>query len=279
MSYLSARLVCPCCTQRETWRSLWSISPSIWRVFGGTDGSAYPTRNARSPGSDPVGAARCERCVRQRRIFSYHDGHKVFSKLNLHLEPGQRIGLIGRSGSGKATLFALLQRLQDVQSGRILIDGQDISRVTQESLRASISVVPQDTSLFQRSLMENIRYGRPDASDQEVLEAATAARCIDFIKALPAGFVPVAGEKGAKLSGRPSANASPLPAHSSRSAPILLLDEATSSLNAESEEAIRAAQDSTHARANSCNCAPDFKSAQFRPDYFVTIWPDCGWPS
>ena len=113
--------------------------------------------------------------------FRYPDGHQVFEHLQLPLEPGQRVGLVGRSGGGKSTLFALLQRLYDLQGGRILIDGQDISRVTQESLRDAIAVVPQDISLFHRSVLENIRYGRPDASDDMVLEAAVAARC-DFIE-------------------------------------------------------------------------------------------------
>jgi ATP-binding cassette subfamily B protein len=172
--------------------------------------------------------------------FSYPDGHEVFTGLNLYLGPDQRIGLVGRSGAGKSTLFALLQRLHDVHSGRILVDGQDISRVTQESLRASISVVPQDTSLFQRSLMENIRYGRPDASDEEVFEAADAARCLEFIEALPAGFDTIAGERGAKLSGGQRQRIAIARAFL-KDASILLLDEATSALDSESEEAIREA--------------------------------------
>ena len=101
--------------------------------------------------------------------FSYPDGRKVFDDFSLHIEAGQRVGLVGQSGGGKSTLFALLQRFYDVQSGRILIGHQDIARVTQESLRRAIAVVPQDISLFHRSVMENIRYGRPDASDAEVL--------------------------------------------------------------------------------------------------------------
>src|SRR5262249_22919913 len=108
--------------------------------------------------------------------FSYPDGRHVFADFSLRIEPGQRVGLIGQSGSGKSTLFVLLQRFYDVERGRILIGGEDILRVTQESLRAAIAVVPQDISLFHRSVMENIQYGRPDASDAEVFEAITAAR-------------------------------------------------------------------------------------------------------
>ena len=115
--------------------------------------------------------------------FRYGDGQQIFEDLNLSFMPGERVGLVGRSGGGKSTLFALLQRFYDVQDGRILIDGQDIARVTQESLREAIGVVPQDISLFHRSVMENIRYGRPDATDDEVRDAAFAARC-DFIEAL-----------------------------------------------------------------------------------------------
>src|SRR5207302_5622413 len=133
--------------------------------------------------------------------FRYVDGSPVFERLNLRLEPGQRVGLVGPSGGGKTTLFALLQRFYDLPDGQILIDGQDIARVTQESLRDAIAVVPQDISLFHRSVIENIRYGRPDASNQEVLDAATAARCGDFIAALPNGLETTVGERGVKLSG------------------------------------------------------------------------------
>jgi ATP-binding cassette subfamily B protein len=172
--------------------------------------------------------------------FSYPDGRRVFENFSLSLEPGQRIGLVGRSGSGKSTLFALLQRFYDVQEGRVLVDSQDISRVTQDSLRSAISVVPQDTSLFHRSIMENIRYGRPDASDDEVLAASLAARCHDFIHLLPEGFATVVGDRGVKLSGGQRQRIAIARAFL-KDAPLLLLDEATSALDTESEEAIRAA--------------------------------------
>jgi ATP-binding cassette, subfamily B, bacterial len=169
--------------------------------------------------------------------FSYPDGRAVFENFSLRLEPDQRVGLVGPSGGGKSTLFALLQRFYDVQDGEILIDGQDISRVTQDSLRAAISVVPQDTSLFQRSVMENIRYGRPDATDEEVLQAAIAARC-EFIEALPDGFATRVGERGLKLSGGQRQRIA-IARGFLKKAPILLLDEATSALDSDSEEAIR----------------------------------------
>jgi ATP-binding cassette, subfamily B, bacterial len=171
--------------------------------------------------------------------FAYREGHNVFENFSLELEPDQRVGLVGPSGGGKSTLFTLLQRFYDVQDGRILIDGQDISMVTQDSLRAAISVVPQDTSLFQRSVMENIRYGRPDATDEEVLQAAIAARC-EFIEALPEGFATKVGDRGLRLSGGQRQRIA-IARGFLKKAPILLLDEATSALDSESEEAIREA--------------------------------------
>jgi ATP-binding cassette subfamily B protein len=171
--------------------------------------------------------------------FAYREEHNVFENFSLELEPDQRVGLVGPSGGGKSTMFTLLQRFYDVQDGRILIDGQDISMVTQDSLRAAISVVPQDTSLFQRSVMENIRYGRPDATDEEVLQAAVAARC-EFIEALPEGFATRVGDRGLRLSGGQRQRIA-IARGFLKKAPILLLDEATSALDSESEEAIREA--------------------------------------
>jgi ATP-binding cassette subfamily B protein len=172
--------------------------------------------------------------------FTYPDGRRVFADFSLRVHAGERIGLIGPSGSGKSTLFALLQRFYDLNGGRILIDGQDIARVTQESVRAAISVVPQDICLFHRSAMENIRYGRPDAADAEVLEAAVAARCLEFIQDLPQGFDTLVGDRGVKLSGGQRQRIAIARAFL-KDAPILLLDEATSALDTESEEAIREA--------------------------------------
>jgi ATP-binding cassette, subfamily B, bacterial len=174
--------------------------------------------------------------------FQHPGGRQVFDNLTLRIEAGQRVGLVGPSGGGKSTLFSLLQRSYDVQQGRILIDRQDIARVTQESLRAAIAVVPQDVSLFHRSIMENIRYGRPRASDAEVLAAAAAARC-DFIEHLPMGMRTIVGDRGMKLSGGQRQRIAIARAFL-KDAPLLLLDEATSALDSESEEAIRAALDS-----------------------------------
>ena len=174
--------------------------------------------------------------------FAYPGGAKVFEEFNLRIEAGQRVGLVGGSGAGKSTVFALLQRFYDVNSGRVLIDGRDISQMTQESLRAQISIVPQDTSLFHRSIMDNIRYGRPEASDEDVVAAAQAARCHGFIRAMPEGFATMVGERGVKLSGGQRQRIAIARAFL-KNAPILLLDEATSALDIESEEAIRGALD------------------------------------
>jgi ATP-binding cassette subfamily B protein len=171
--------------------------------------------------------------------FQYPGGQKVFDRFSLRLQPGQRVGLVGQSGGGKSTLFVLLQRFYDVQHGSIVIDGQDISRVTQQSLREAISVVPQDISLFHRSILENIRYGRPTATDDEVLRAAIAARC-DFVETLPDGLDTMVGDRGVKLSGGQRQRIAIARAFL-KDSPILLLDEATAALDTESEEAIREA--------------------------------------
>jgi len=171
--------------------------------------------------------------------FRYPGGMQVFDKFSLRLNAGQRVGLVGASGGGKSTLFVLLQRFYDVDQGSISIDGQNISRVTQESLRGAISVVPQDISLFHRSIMENIRYGQPTATDDEVLRAAIAARC-DFVETLPGGLATMVGDRGVKLSGGQRQRIAIARAFL-KDAPILLLDEATAALDSESEEAIREA--------------------------------------
>ena len=171
--------------------------------------------------------------------FHYPGGTQVFDKFSLRLNAGQRVGLVGQSGGGKSTVFTLLQRFYDVNQGHIAIDGQNISKVTQESLRAAISVVPQDISMFHRSIMENVRYGRPSATDDEVLRAAIAARC-DFVETLPEGLETMVGDRGVKLSGGQRQRIAIARAFL-KDAPILLLDEATAALDSESEEAIREA--------------------------------------
>ncbi len=171
--------------------------------------------------------------------FRYPGAVQLFDNFSLRIDAGQRVGLVGQSGGGKSSLFVLLQRFYDVNQGHIAIDGQNIAQVTQQSLREAISVVPQDISLFHRSIMENIRYGRPTATDDEVLRAAIAARC-DFVETLPEGLETMVGDRGVKLSGGQRQRIAIARAFL-KDAPILLLDEATAALDSESEEAIREA--------------------------------------
>jgi ATP-binding cassette subfamily B protein len=172
--------------------------------------------------------------------FSYPNGHAVFKGIDLTFSPGERVGLVGPSGGGKSSVLALMQRFYDLQAGRITIDGQDIVRVTQESLRAAIAIVPQDLSMFNRSIMENIRYGRPEATDRDVIASADIANCRDFIEALPGGFSTMVGDRGVQLSGGQRQRIAIARAFL-RDAPLLLLDEATSALDGDSEEAIQEA--------------------------------------
>lgn len=172
--------------------------------------------------------------------FNYPDGRRVFDGFDLHIPAGQKVGIVGPSGAGKSTLLALIQRLDDVQNGCVLIDGQDISEVSQDSLRARMAVVPQETALFNRSIRENIRYGRPSASDEEVVAAACQAFCDGFIRELPQGYDTQVGERGVMLSGGQRQRLGIARAFL-KDAPILILDEATSALDTHSEAEIQAA--------------------------------------
>lgn len=174
--------------------------------------------------------------------FDYPKGASVMEAFNLFVPAGERLALIGPSGAGKTTVVKLLLRMYDVQGGKILIDGQDISEVTQESLWANISLVPQDPILFHNSLIENIRYGRSDATDEEVIKAAKAAHCHEFIVGLVDGYDTYVGERGIKLSGGERQRVA-IARAILRNAPILVLDEATSSLDSESEGYIQDALD------------------------------------
>jgi ATP-binding cassette subfamily B protein len=172
--------------------------------------------------------------------FSYPGRHRVFRSFDLRIEPGQRVGLVGPSGGGKSTLISLLQRLADIDGGRVLIDEQDIREMTQDSLRAAIAVVPQDISLFHRSVLENIRYAKPEATREEVLAAAKAASCDGFIRALPEGYATILGERGMKLSGGQRQRLG-IARALLKDAPVVVLDEATSSLDSASEIEIQRA--------------------------------------
>lgn len=173
--------------------------------------------------------------------FRYTDGNaktKVFDNFNLHIPAGQRVGLVGRSGAGKTTLTKLLLRLSDIQKGEILIDGQNVAKCTQQSLRRQVAYVPQEALLFHRTIAENIAYARPDASMDEIREAACQANALEFIERLPQGFDTVTGERGIKLSGGQRQRIAIARAMLAN-APILVLDEATSALDSESEKLVQ----------------------------------------
>ena len=166
----------------------------------------------------------------------------VFDNLSFKIEPGQRVGLVGHSGSGKSTITRLLLRFLDIQAGNIRIDGQDIKNITQDDLRNGIAFVPQEPLLFHRSLRDNIGYGREGATDKEIIEASKLAYADDFIQQLPAGYETFVGERGVKLSGGEKQRVAIARAILT-DCPILVLDEATSALDSKSEEYIKRALD------------------------------------
>lgn len=173
--------------------------------------------------------------------FTYDDseGDPLFEELQLSIPAGQKVAVVGHSGGGKTTITKLLLRFNDIQSGEILIDGQNIATSTITSLRHSIAYVPQEPAMFHRSIMDNIRYGRPDATDAEVLAAATKAHATEFIGKLPHKFETLVGERGVKLSGGQRQRIA-IARAILKNAPILVLDEATSALDSESEKHIQA---------------------------------------
>ncbi len=220
-----------------------SLFEHIGTVQDGINTLSRPLAITDRPGAEALKVDRGE--VRFDEVgFSYGGKRQVIDRLNLNIRPGEKIGLVGRSGAGKSTIVNLLLRFYDVEHGRVLIDGQDISRVTQDSLRAQVGMVTQDTSLLHRSVRDNILYGRPDASDEDMIAAAKRAEAHDFILSLTdpkgrTGYDAHVGERGVKLSGGQRQRIA-IARVMLKDAPILLLDEATSALDSEVEAAIQA---------------------------------------
>ncbi|WP_285962320.1 ABC transporter ATP-binding protein [Pseudomonas tohonis] len=224
---------------------MWVVSgifENIGQVQDGMQTISQPRAVQDQDDAKPLQVPRGE--VRFERIgFHYGKGRTVFEGLDLEVRPGEKIGLVGPSGAGKSTLVNLLLRLYDLDSGRILVDGQDIARITQESLREQIGMVTQDTSLLHRSIRDNLLYGRPGATDEELWEAVRKARAAEFIPYLSdaqgrTGFDAHVGERGVKLSGGQRQRIA-IARVLLKDAPILILDEATSALDSEVEAAIQ----------------------------------------
>ena len=214
------------------------------RAFGDASGMTAtldePRLVADKPGA-PAMVVREGTIAFQNIGFYYTDGNMktpVFEDFNLHIPAGQRVGLVGLSGAGKTTLTKLLLRLSDIQDGRILIDGQNVADCTQQSLRRSIAYVPQEALLFHRTIAENISYGRPDATMEQIREAARQANALEFIENLPQGFETITGERGVKLSGGQRQRVAIARAMLA-DCPVLVLDEATSALDSESEALVQ----------------------------------------
>jgi len=221
-----------------------SIFESVGVVQEGMQSIAVPHSAVDRDDAKPLEVSRGEiRLENVRFGYGRRDAPPVIDGLTLDIRPGERVGLVGRSGAGKSTLVNLLLRFYSPEGGRILIDGQDLAGVTQESLRAAIGMVTQDTSLLHRSIADNIRYGRPNASDAQVIEAATRAQAHEFVMGLRdwkgrSGYAAHVGERGVKLSGGQRQRIA-LARVILKDAPILVLDEATSALDSEVELAIQ----------------------------------------
>ncbi|TWO85545.1 multidrug ABC transporter ATP-binding protein [Shewanella algae] len=224
---------------------MWEISSLFENIGTVADGMSTLSKPTRILDAEDAKAILVEQgqIVFDKVSFHYGEQSGVLEELDLQIKPGEKVGLVGRSGAGKSTLVNLLMRFHDVEKGRILIDGQDIRKVTQDSLRAQIGMVTQDTSLLHRSIRENILYGRPDATEEELEQAIIKAQASEFIASLtdPSGNTGLdaqVGERGVKLSGGQRQRIA-IARVLLKDAPILILDEATSALDSEVEAAIQ----------------------------------------
>ena len=221
-----------------------SINRDLRRFYSaGADASEMVAILEEKHGISDVPGAK-ELCVLQGGIelkdveFAFDSSNSVLKDFSLSIGAGEKLALVGTSGAGKSTITKILLRLYDVTGGKVLIDGQEIREITQESLRSNISYVPQEPILFHRSLKENIRYGKLDATDEEIIDAAKKAHCHEFISGFPYGYDTYVGERGVKLSGGERQRVA-IARAILKNAPILILDEATSALDSESESLIQ----------------------------------------
>ena len=221
---------------RDLALSLVDASQQLGVIADMLDTVAVPHQVADRPGAEPLRplAEGAGHISLEDVSFAYANGASIFQHLSLTIPAGQRVGVVGPSGAGKSTLMRLIARMADPTEGRVVVDGQDVAGLGQDSLRRAIAVVPQDVSLLHRSVRDNLCYGHPDATDEQVAAAAVAAHCDDFVRALPAGYDTLVGERGTRLSGGQRQRIG-IARAMLKDVRILLLDEATSALDSESE--------------------------------------------